>query len=284
MRRSTIILIVAGAMLLALPATAKKPSPKPPPSSAPVAATLNADLYEVHEAGDVIWYDVTVQNKSSAPVNVDVLYDGDGEPGSLPIEVEANSAYIEERLFSQTVEQSHIDGCDSDDEICDLIGQVTVQYPDGDLIAIAEAETSTPINPVDECIFEEDGEPVVTKSGLCIWKPEPTDTGLWTLSAVPEPAPTRPTRVMMTMRDGVPGNWCTLEDGSGGGIQDRLKGSEPTVLNVYLPDDGVCLLGGRGGCAEEDCYFAVGNPKSFYLYTTFDGFITMTETEVVPGD
>jgi hypothetical protein len=175
------------------------------------------------------------------------------------------------------VEQSHIDGC-ADYEMCDLISQVAVQYPDGDVIAVAEAETSTPINPVDECVFEDkEGNPVVTKSGLCIWKPEPTDTGLWTLSAVPEPAPTRPTRVMMTMRDGVPGNWCTLEDGSGGGIQDRLKGSEPIVLNVYLPDDGVCLLAGLGGCTGDDCYFAVGNPKSFYLYTTFDGFITVTE-------
>lgn len=282
MRRSTIILIVAGAMLLALPATAKKPSPEPPPLSARVTVTLNADLYEAHEAGDVIWYDVTVQNKSSDPVVVEVLYDGDSGPGSLSIVVEGSSAHVEDGLFSQTVEPSHIEGC-AVDGMCELIGRVTVQDPDGDLIAVAEA--STPINPVDECIFEEDGEPVVTKSGLCIWKPEPTDTGLWTLSAVPEPAPTRPTRVLMTMRDGVPGNWCTLEDGSGGGVQDRLKGSEPIVLNVYLPgDDGVCLLGGFGGCTDDDCYFAVGNPKSFYLYTTFDGFITVTEGEVVRGD
>ena len=263
MRRSTIILIVAGAMLLASPATAKKPSPKPPPSSAPVAATLNADLYEVHEAGDVIWYDVTVQNKTLSPITATIEYPADSEVltvGPMGVAEFPN-------LFSYEVTPDDV-VADSD-----IVGSVTLTYDDGAVVA----ETSTGINPVDECVFEdEEGNPVVTESGLCIWKPEPTDTGLWTLSAVPEL--TRPTRVMMTMRDGVPGNWCTLQNGKGGVVQERWlpNSSTPIDLNVYLPASGECLLGGHGGCTDDDCYFAVGNPKSFYLYTTFDGFITLT--------
>ena len=261
MRRSTIILIVAGAMLFALPATAKKPSPKPPPSSAPIAATINADLYEVHEAGDVIWYDVTVQNKTRSLIKATIEYPG----GSQPVTISEPRGVAEfPNLVSYEVTP---DDAMPDSEI---VGSVTVTHNDGAVVA----ETSTVVNPVNECKFEDEyGNPVVTKSGLCIWKP--SQPGTWEVKAVPKPVPKKPTNMMMTMRDGVPGNWCTLEDGSGGVIQDRLKGSEPIALNVYLPgDDGVCLLGGHGGCTGDDCYFAVGNPKSFYLYTTFDGFIT----------
>ena len=92
--------------------------------------------------------------------------------------------------------------------------------------------------------------------------------------ATPNPAPTVPTRLMMTLRDGVPGNWCTLDDLTGGGVTERWLPNSPTSidLNVYVPGgDGVCLLGGQGVCTEPDCYFVVGNPASFYLYTSFDG-------------
>ena len=95
---------------------------------------------------------------------------------------------------------------------------------------------------------------------------------------MPDPVPTKPTNMMMTMRDGVPGNWCTLTaGGTGGAVQERLtRTSTSIVLDVNLPSDGECLTGGHGVCTEPDCYFAVGNPESFYLYTTFDGVITLT--------
>jgi len=270
------LLVFSVALVIALPAGAKKP-PKPTPS-APVVVSLEGNLVWVHEAGDIIWYSVTVQNTTRAAVNVEVFYDDDSPSDPLVIEVEANSAHVEENLFSQTVTEDHIDDC-VDDENCDLFAEVTVTYPNnGSLIAVAE--TSTLVDPVDECIFEdEDENPVVTKSGLCIWKPP--SPGTWKVSA----EPTRHGRLMMTMRDGVPGNWCTLDDYTGGIVRDRwLKSSTSIVLNVYLPGgdgamgDGVCLLGGGGVCTEPNCYFAVGNPKSFYLYTTFDGFITLTKT------
>jgi hypothetical protein len=273
MRRFWIMLLaVSVALVIALPAGAVKP-PKPTPA-APIAVSLDGGPMWVHEADDVISYSVTVENKTPADVTVDIVYEG--EPVSIT--VLAKSAMTEKNLFDRRVTEGDIDDC-LDNEICDLVAEVTVQYPDSDDV-IAVAETSTLVDPVDECVFEVNGKPVVTKSGLCIWKP--LSTGEWTLSAVPVPVPTRPTNLMMTMRDGVPGNWCALDvdtDAWGGVVQERWlpKSSTSIVLDVYLPENGECLLGGHGVCTEPDCYFAVGNPESFYLYTTFDGIITLTQ-------
>ena len=281
MRRFWLLLLaITTILVIALPAGAVKP-----PLSALITASLDGGPMWVHEAGDVIEYSVTVQNKSRAPVDVEVFYaDDDDVPQSLPIEIEAKNTYVEKDLFSRTVTSDHIDGC-LEDQDCDLFAEVTVRYPDeGPLIAIVE--TSTLIDPVDECIFLE-GIPRFTESGLCIWKPSPP--GTWEVSAVPVLESNRPTNLMMTMRDGVPGNWCTLPDGSGGVVQDRWlrdrPDTDPVVLDVFLPgengdlDDGMCLMGGAGVCTDDDCYFAVGNPESFYLYTTFDGFITVRNTD-----
>lgn len=257
-----VLLTVSIALVIALPAGAGKPTKPKPPSSSPVAATLDADLLWVHEAGDVIWYNVAVQNKTRSPIDAIVDYPG----GSQVVTISEPRGVVEfPNLFSYEVTEDDVKP-DSD-----IVGSVTVTYDGGSVVA----ETSTVMDPVDDCEFVE-GTAKFTERGLCIWKP--SSPGTWEVKAVlPEPGPTRPTRVMMTMRDGVPGNWCTLEDGSGGIVEDRLKGSESVVLNVFLPgEDGVCLLGGRGVCTDDDCYFAVGNPESFYLYTTFDGFITVT--------
>jgi hypothetical protein len=268
MKRLTIALIVIGVMLFALPATAKKP-PNPTPA-APVAVSLDGSPMWVHEADDVIRYSVTVQNKARSVVAVEVFYGAEMES----ITIQPKSTETVENLFSRTLVQSEIGDCVADADECNVFAEVTVRYAAGrDLITVAEA--STLIDPVDKCIFKKDGEPVVTKSGLCIWKPPP---GVWELSAVPYPVPMKPTNLMMTMRDGVPGNWCTLTaGGTGGAVRERwARSSTAIVLDVNLPSAGECLTGGHGVCTEPDCYFAVGNPKSFYLYTTFDGFITLT--------
>lgn len=262
MKRFWIILLAAAmALVIALPAGAVKP-PKPTPS-APVAVSLEGDPMWVHEAGDVIWYSVTVQNKTRAAIEVNI----EGYAGN-PVQIDARGVVTIEDLFFHDVNDADIAAA------VDILGTLTVVFDGGKVIA----ETSTLVDPVDECIFEnEDGDQVVTKSGLCIWKPSP---GTWELSAVPDPKPTRPTNLMMTMRDGVPGNWCTLTPGGTGGVvQERWlpKSSTSIELNVYLPGaDGVCLTGGHGVCIEDDCYFTVGNPDSFYLYTTFDATITLT--------
>ena len=61
-----------------------------------------------------------------------------------------------------------------------------------------------------------------------------------------------------------------------------MPGDAPFKLQVLLPGsgdaawelaDGQCNSGGAGGE-----YFAVGNPDSFYLYTSFEGTATVTHS------
>jgi len=134
----------------------------------------------------------------------------------------------------------------------------------GDLLT--QTTMSTPLMPYPPCDFDE-----LIGGEICIW--QPGENGNWTLKVTPVPLPTRPTSLMVTMRDGVPGNWCTLLEGGGGVVQDRWRPGreEPVILDVYLPNDGECLSGGAGGE-----FFAFGNPESFYLYTSFDASATKT--------
>jgi hypothetical protein len=172
-------------------------------------------------------------------------------------------------------------------DVCALLATAEVHIAGN---VATQTQMSTPLYPDPPCTFNEpntngevSGE--VTGGEVCIWVPP--ETGEWTVSAVPNPIPTRRTNLMMTMRDGVPGNWCTLTAGGDGGVvQERWlrdrPATDPVVLDVFLPgesgalDEGMCLTGGHGVCTEDDCYFAVGNPKSFYLYSSFDATVTLT--------
>ena len=98
----------------------------------------------------------------------------------------------------------------------------------------------------------------------------------------------------MDVRDGVPGNWCTLGIDDSWGFSDRWKAPyppDPTLTgHVYLPgdenlpvdevdlgyptpglDEGMCISGGAGGD-----YFKVGNPKAFYLRADGDVPVNVT--------
>jgi len=110
-------------------------------------------------------------------------------------------------------------------------------------------------------------------------------TGVWQITLTPTaPAnkPNRPIGASVSVRDGVPGNWCTLAIGTSSTFGGRWKAGDADIVgSVYLPgdenlptklgdedyptlglDEGMCLGGGAGGN-----YFKVGNPKSFYLAT-----------------
>lgn len=269
MKRLTIALIVIGAMLFASPVMAKKPPKLPMPStSAPVAVYLDAGPIWVHEVGDVIRYDVTVQNKTDAEVTVTVeAYT------STRVTIDPRGVETIDDLFIHEVTARDIDAADN------ILGTVTV-YHDG--LAIT-AETSTEVRPVDPCNFNQ-----LTAGEACIWtlgNEAPDPRGLWTVSVTPDPLPTRPARLMVSVRDGVPGNWCTVPDVPDTGVViDRwLPGDGAFDLQVYLSssdglalpflDDGQCYSGGAGGD-----YFVVRNPDSFYLYTSFDGHATVTPT------
>jgi hypothetical protein len=281
-----VLLTVAMALVIALPAGAGKPTkpPKPPkpPASAPVAVYLDADPIWVHEVGDVIWYNVTVQNKTRADVTVNVEYDTAGN-----VVIDPRAIYEVDHLFSYMVDDDDFAAAAASGSGIEIVGTVTVTYEGVEVVA----ETSTFMDPVYPCDFNPamtGGQ--VTGGEVCIWVPPLT--GQWTVSAVPNPIPTRPTGVMMSVRDGVPGNWCTVPDDPDTGVlQERWLPNrtemEPFILDVFLPGsndftglaDGQCWTGGHGVCTDDDCYFAVGTPESFYLYSSFDGTVTLTLNE-----
>jgi hypothetical protein len=258
------------ALVIALPAGAGKPNKPPkPPTSAPIAVYLDADPIWVHEAGDVIWYSVTIQNKTTAAVVVGIEFP-DGQVVDKTIDPSSVLA-IDGRF-------SHEANADDIATPVDIVGTVTVSYPGGEVVA----STSTDVYPEDDCKFVEN-QAQLTGGEVCIWKPP--SSGEWTVLVTPEEPMTRPTRMMVSVRDGVPGNWCTDSDVVDSGVVFRRLMPEDSVfkLHVFLPGsgdealknlaDGQCNSGGAGGD-----YFAVGNPESFYLYTSFSGTATVTHT------
>jgi len=277
MKRFWIMLLaVAVALGIALPAGAVKP-PKPPKptTSAPIAVYLDAGPIWVHEVGDVIWHTVTIQNKTTDGVTAHIAYPGGSKTN---IEIGPSGVKTIENLFSYEVTDGDITMAE------DIIAEVTVSYGDGDAFVVAA--TSTTVYPAELCgTVAEDGTTVwpatVTAGEVCIWKPP--SSGKWTVWVTPDDPVSRPTRMMVSVRDGVPGNWCTNPDVVDSGVVFRrlMPGDSVFTLQVLLPgsegqalaglEDGQCFSGGAGGE-----YFAVGNPSSFYLYTSFDGTATAT--------
>ncbi|MCJ7779738.1 MAG: hypothetical protein MUQ27_02835, partial [Acidimicrobiia bacterium] len=135
MKRLTIALIVIGAMLFASPVMAKKP-PKPPmPStSAPVAVYLDSGPIWVHEVGNVIRYNVTIQNKTDAEVTVTIESYKDN-----PVTIDPRGVETIDDLFFDEVTAGDIAAA------VDILGTVTVYYDGGAITA----ETSTEVRPVD---------------------------------------------------------------------------------------------------------------------------------------
>ena len=257
------LLAVAVVLVIALPAGAVKPPKAPKPTtSAPIAVYLDADPVWVHEESDDVRYSVTIQNKTTAEVTVDI-----SDYWDEPITLAPSAVLTDDDLFSYDVTEVDINTA------ANIIGGVTVSYKSGEVIA----RTSTVVDPVEPCDFSD-----LRGGEVCIWKP--IQPGNWTVSVTPDTPVTRPTRLMVSVRDGVPGNWCTDPDIADSGVLFRrlLPGDTEFELQVLLPGsgaaaldglaDGQCYSGGAGGD-----YFAVGNPESFYLYTSFDGKATVAQ-------
>jgi hypothetical protein len=272
MRRTWILLIVVAVALVgALPATAKKPDKPEPPPRAPIEVSLNTEPLWVHEAADNLRYVVTLENKTATAINhLTVAFTAAGTTEEVTdIEVPANGAISLDGFSRLAGEFAETAECIAAEVTCDLVASTAV-YDDQELLA--ETSLSTMLDPEPPCAFDEDG--VADVAGVCIWTLGEGDaTGVWEISFLPTPPanPKRSINAALTVRDGVPGNWCTLEIGTGSAIAGRWKvGDGPLVGEVYLPGDenlatlgldtGTCLGGGAGGD-----YFAVGNPNSFYL-------------------
>jgi hypothetical protein len=330
-----LLLAVLMTLVIALPAIADKPDkPGKPPTSVPIAVSMDASPLWSHEGRDLIRYTVTLENKTSDDISdVAVMFKFIPSDPLSDVYKEAISDW------DSTVEEDPEDGddglvlanskvwtgfylyVDQFDEAAPCLTDYDPEDPDAwpdecallataevlvDGIVATQTQMSMPLMPEPPCDFTYgwvgDGlsevwtgireEPL---SGVCIWKPGDY-TGIWKVTLTPTPPknPARPIGAAVAVRDGIPGNWCTLPDGSGGNFSARWKDGDPPVVGmVYLPGDenilglefdpfyggGTCLAGGAGGD-----YFMVGNPDSFYLRAEGNVKVEWVESVDPPAD
>ena len=261
------LLTISVVLVIALPAGVAKPGkgPKPPkpPTAVPIAVSLDAEPVWVHEEGDNLRYSVTVDNKTAADLtNVTAYFKADSVTDSavIPI-IPANGAVTIDSFSLLVSESAEAMTCIDNDEDCEVSASVEVHIGD---VLITEQTMSTPLFPVPACEFV-GGQTVV--EDICIWTP--TETGVWKITLTPTAPDNRkgPISAVVAVRDGVPGNWCTLADSDSTFTRKWRDGDGEVFGWVYLPSaenglarDGMCLHGGAGGD-----YFQVGNPDSFYL-------------------
>lgn len=320
MRRFWIMLLaVATALVIALPAGAVKP-PKPP-TAVPIAVFMDAEPLWTHEAADLIHYKVTLENKTGEAISEvavkftttdtivyqDLISDWDSTDEDDNGVVPANSSvwmkfYLYVHQFDEAAPCLTEDDPDAWPDECPLLATAEVLV---DSKVVTQTEMSTPLMPEPACEFTYEsvlngsgievwtGTRAEPLSGVCIWKPG-EKTGIWKVTL----APTEPNNhkrsieAQVAVRDGIPGNWCTLPSGGGGVFSERGQWSPDwrIVGEVYLPGTenilglpfdvnfggGTCLAGGAGGE-----YFMVGNPDSFYLRA--EGTVTVEFVEAVEG-
>jgi hypothetical protein len=327
MKRWTIVL-TACAVLMAAAGTAgaKPPDGKGNPGgggkeSAPIEVVIdkaNESTWWLHEVDDIIIYDVAITNTTNAVIT-DADVTGDiSFLGETTLDLTPGTTVL---LATYAVVQADVDSGA-------VVSKVTVTHPDG-AVAPVSASYTQEVDPIDECTFAREmsgtewtGRWVKTAPAgdTCIFKParlvradgsSPTVTDAhWTFSVRPDVD--RPTGVLFTMRDGIPGNWCSVPDPASGyftngpplGYYDegndavlgwdpetisgrgRWKpGDPPITRHFYFPPGdlgsvpneltGVCLNLGAGGDM-----IGVGNTESFYLVAP--GTVTVEERRGFP--
>jgi hypothetical protein len=273
MKRTRHIMVIAlalgTALAMAAPAVAKKPpkDPKPPPGLSGVDASMAADPIWVHEPEDELQYTLTLENSTDADVEFDMVFTAGYADDPEPVLVPGNGTVVLTRTrlaadFPESLSCGVYQSC--------MLTATAEVFQDGALVADAAAETTLEFYP--ECDFEQ------LVGDICIWKPVDElggpQPGFYKLTLDPTVPgnPNRTTTVLFTVRDHVPGNWCTTPPELGlepsGAMRIRWRESDgPVVMYVYYPADGVCLSGGNGGD-----FFAIGNPASLYLVA--DGTVT----------
>ncbi|HSG80305.1 MAG TPA: hypothetical protein VLD62_12040 [Acidimicrobiia bacterium] len=261
-RRILILLVVLTLPLWAAAGAAGKPDgakpcdnppckDEPPPDpSGEVEISVQANLPWTQEASDTVIYEISVIKPSE--LSVDVASSLGGSVGTI----EAGESTID-----QTYEVL------SDYENLELGGDpvtltnIVTAMADGEVLATASAGVQLH-NETPPCDFSKEIQ------GLCIWTP--TGPGNWTVSV--DPASPRPTNVLITLRDHVPGNWCPS------GINAKWRpGDDPVTTTFTIPDwkggdpgAAVCEIGGAGGD-----FFGVGTPSSFFLAVS--GRVTVSQ-------
>jgi hypothetical protein len=233
-----------------------------PDPTGSVEVTIEQNLPWVHEAGDRIFYTITVTNGSGEDVTVT-----DSLTGLSEVVVAGGSAGF---TPDYTVGAGDIPTVP--DVTWDLVNEVTVTDSGG---VVATASVTADATYYEVC--NPGGAPSFTiGTWACIWKP--VTPGTYTIEITPVPPFARPANVAITIRDHIPGNWC----GTASAKWNPHKDSSPSLTlkvdvpqaPIELPDPWVgvvpeCSGGGFGGD-----YTPNGQYGSFYLVA--DGNVTIT--------
>jgi hypothetical protein len=258
MRRALIIgicLALAIPLALAGPAAAKKP--KPPPSPA-IEMSIAASPGQVITSGDVIFYDLIVTNQAEETLNdvtITITVSGP-EPEAAWGGVTLQPGVAWDGADSYLVTDHDMDGET-------IVATLAVHHGGAEIGSAVAAVMVYALPRCPDAIVGGSGE---FDGGVCYY---PFAPGYWKITAVPDKRPVPP----LNMRDHVPGNFCVIGESGSKQLQ---------TIDVYLPDDGVCLLGGHGVCTDPDCYFAVGNPANFVLSAP-KGTVAATYLAPPPG-
>jgi hypothetical protein len=287
MRRYWIVFIVAVALLalsLAAPAAAKKGGHPGPPSGSGLEVTVTVDNFAwANSAGDKIPFEITVTNTGSDPLTVDTVT-FEEIPTPLPTDpLGKNESWSTTYVYTVTADD--LLGLPLQEQSELVAGTVTVKA--GDLEDSAPATTTA--SPVRSC--EYGGSGILSlehKADYTVCSALFEDAAsYWMITATGPPRTGKGNKrsgdVFLTMRDGVPGNWCTvvpIDSGNwdGGVYEGSQTGWETTTIDgrkqltrfMFFPPftaidnvpDGTCLGGGAGG---DTITTRNGENRLFYL-------------------
>jgi len=264
---TVLLLVLLVSAALVLPAAAARGG-RPPGLKVTVEAlseriddTIGEWLPWIAGVGDKVNYRVTVTN-NAAPVTIDSVTDSLGTAlecvpvGGCDQALDRGLTYVYQSSAPHEVE---IDEYTEDE----LVNVVTVQA--SGLLPL-KASNEVIIGHYDNCADNLSGghyDPAdYPNYHVCRWLP--SQPGLWRITLTPDGP--GPLSVMLTLRDHVPGNWCETPEGEGGIVQIRKWRTGTVELLAYLPENGVCLEGGRDGE-----FFGDGSASHFYLMFSVAG-------------
>lgn len=257
--------------------------------SSPLEVTVDTDHFWANAAGDEILWSVFVTNKGRNPLTPETVceFDLDSDECTDALDLrqpESGDANGNGSLdpgetwvyeYSYTVIAADV-GFDTVTRAVKVTAVDDTENPARSYTVISTLSVDTKwldrCNFVDGTLTYDETNPA-DAMGPCYYEFE---KGYWKLTLTLTPTsdvgrkPAKPLSVSMTMRDGVPGNWCSVSDPETGDLlegtavaqtQWRAADGDPALeLYVEFPADGVCLQGGAGGET-----IGVNNPNIFFL-------------------
>ena len=292
--RSTGITLVVAILIvgLATPAAAKKGGHPGPPSNTGLEVTVEPRgvFMWANSVGDHILFDITVTNSSGGPLT-DVQVDFSGLE-LITLDLAKNESWTTEYTHTITGTISTA-GNTGDFEGAPIIAQsdITVGIVSaavgGEVLGGAPAVTTAyPVLPCPQLLDASfTWGPSAEDYSVCALTPGEGLFGYWTFeTTLPKPKKGKgPVSPAVTVRDGVPGNWCDYDEA--GPLPQDVNGDRLKITDrAFFPTDpfpgdppdtqGVCLHGGAGGDT-----IPVRNHETFYL-ATWEGNVV----EACPGD